>query len=135
MTYMARRHRNVYAGADSTAKLPVRGKVNEPWEIVMLAYATALDALNRRLLTRDPRKEIKATKKKLEGRFALLRFLAIRNGHRRILPIIEEYRRLAEMYLAGYLPPGVYAAELERLSWQVGLPPFAIQAVKLQVRA
>lgn len=129
------RHKNVYAGIDSTTKLPVRGKVNEPWEIIMLAYATALDATNLKFRTRNPEKEIRATKSKASGRFALLRLLAIRNGHRNLLPVIQRYQDLCEAYLDGRIPPQVYVTMLEQLSWRVGLPPFAIEAVKRQVRA
>ena len=129
------RHKNVYAGIDSTAKLPVRGKVNEPWEIIMLAYATALDAANLRFRTRNPEKEIRATKSKASGRFALLRLLAIKSGHRRLIPIINKYWELCEAYLDRKIPPHIYVQLLERLSWSVGLPPFAIAAVKRQVRA
>ena len=48
-----RKHKNIYMGSDSTAKLPIFGRVDTGNEIALNAIATAYDSLNSKMLTRQ----------------------------------------------------------------------------------
>lgn len=62
-------------GQFSTAKIPVRGKVNTDKEVLMNAYATAYDSINRFMLSRQFGRFDKTTPREIHGRFSVLKSL------------------------------------------------------------
>lgn len=72
---MRKKNKNIYMGVNSTAKLPVFGKVDTANEICLNAIATAYDALNNRMLTRQHGVFDETTLTEINGRFSVLRML------------------------------------------------------------
>lgn len=72
---MRKKHKNIYMGKDSTAKLPVFGRVDTDNEICLNAIATAYDALNNIMLTKRLGMFDKTTIAEINGRFSVLKML------------------------------------------------------------
>jgi len=103
-------------GEDSVAKIPTRGKVDSVREILMNLYAMCYDLyLDKRLLTHIPGHEIRARVNTLRGRFHVLRLLAIRNGHRHILHIINQAEQLSIAFVHGAISKEAYINQIRTL--------------------
>jgi len=113
---MVGKKKNVYMGEDSVAQIPVRGKVDSVREILMNLYAMCYDLYSdKKLLTHYVGQEIRARANTLKGRFNILRVLAIRNGHRHILHIINQAEQLSIAYVHGAIPREVYISQIRTL--------------------
>lgn len=90
---MRKRKRNIYMGANSTAKLPVFGQVDTDNEICLNAIATAYDSLNNIMLTRKQGAYDKTSPIEINGRFSVLRMLC-RKYAPNSLPVIEQIHNI-----------------------------------------
>lgn len=87
-------------GFDSTAHLPVFGKVDTGNEICLNAIATAYDSLNGQMLTRMPGSFNKTTLDLVNKRFSILRMLCRKHSPGK-LSIIEEIYSIAADHARG----------------------------------
>lgn len=95
---MRNKHKNIYMGANSTAKLPVFGKVDTDNEICLNAIATAYDSLNSRMLTRQPGVFDKTTPAEINGRFSVLRLLCRNYAPDKLIVVNEIHKVVMEHY-------------------------------------
>jgi len=110
------KRKNVYMGPDSVAQIPIRGKVDSVKEIAMNLYATCYDLYSdKKLLTHIPGQEIKARVNTLRGRFYVLRLLALRNGHKHLLPIIDHAEQLSIAFVHGAIHREAYIHQIRAL--------------------
>lgn len=130
---MARRHKNVYMGKDSTAKIPTRGKVNEDWEILLNTYATAYDAINGIMLTRVPGQFDKTTVKEVRGRFLVLRRLAKKYAPE-VLPAVEQLEDLTLRHVKGEISDYQFLRSIRAIVMRYGLSPDLINLVEAKIR-
>lgn len=93
--------RNVYAGKDSVAKIPIKNKVDTSKEIIAVSYALAYDLINLEMLDRNGNL-IPADARLINGRFGVLYALASRfSKSRKIKEIIHKLHNLALSRLSG----------------------------------
>lgn len=126
--------RNVYMGPNSTAGIIVHGKVNEDWEILLNTYATAYDAINSIMLTRQPGVFDRTTAQELHGRFAVLKMLAKRYAPEK-LPVINELERLSLDHLKGKLSDREFLRRIRSLVRKHGMSEDLINYVEAQIQA
>ena len=90
--------RNIYMGAKSTAKLPIFGKVDTCPEICLNVIATAYDALNDIMLTRQSGVFTKTNPATINGRFTVLKGLAKRYAPDRLIVINQIHKIVMDNY-------------------------------------
>ena len=121
-------------GANSTAKLPTRGKVNEDWEILMNTYAVAFDALNRFMLTRQPGKYDPTTLREIHGRFAILKLLARKYAPHK-LKAIEKLEQLTKAHFKGQISDRQFLAQIRTVTVRHGLNPQLVMLAEHHINA
>ncbi|MEM4935124.1 MAG: hypothetical protein QXY78_04255 [Thermoplasmata archaeon] len=124
------KHKNVYAGPDSTAKIPVQGKVDSKIEILAVAYALAYDLANLQLLTRTPGKLKKADLDTVNGRFKVLYILARKHSPSTV-QIIRQFHQLALKRLNG-MDAHTYLTRIRELALK-HLPPHLVHLIEQKV--
>ncbi len=122
--------KNVYAGKHSTAKIPVKGKVDSFREIVAIAYALTYDLKDKLLLTRT-RKVVKATPQRINGRFKVLYLLAEKYS-KRAKGVITKFHKLANLYLHNKINRFEFLARAREIA-QAYLPPTDIMIIEMHV--
>lgn len=118
----------------STAGIPTRGKVDEDWEILENTYATAYDAINKFLLSRNPKKLIPRNIDLINKRFKVLYKLAEKHAPR-LIPVIRQLHKLAVAHARGQINDRQYLAEIRRITMQAGLSTMLIDLVERHVDA
>ena len=88
---MRKRNKNIYMGVDSTARLPVVGRVDSGNEILLNAIAVGYDALNNRMLTRYVGVYDKTSLREINGRFGVLRLLCNRHAPSKLTTVNRIY--------------------------------------------
>jgi len=117
---MRKRNKNIYMGPDSTAKLPVFGKVDTDNEICLNAIATAYDALNNKMLTRKFGVYDKTTLTEINGRFSVLRLLC-RNYAPNKLNLVNKIQDIVTNHFKGHLSDSQALSMLQQVSNEAGL--------------
>ena len=95
---MRKKNKNIYMGPNSTAKLPVFGRVDTDNEICLNAIATAYDALNNRMITRQPGSFDATTLPEINGRFNVLRMLCRKYAPNKLIVIDEIHNVVIEHF-------------------------------------
>ncbi|WP_456477596.1 hypothetical protein [Geoglobus ahangari] len=126
--------RNVYIGPNSTAGIIVHGKVNEDWEVLLNTYATAYDAINSIMLTRQPGVFDRTTVEELHGRFAVLKMLARRYAPE-LYNVIEQLEDLSVKHLKGQISDKEFLRRIRGLARRHGLSEDLINYVEAQIQA
>lgn len=121
---------NVYAGRNSTAKIPVQGKVDSKIEILAVAYALAYDLANLQLLTRKAGELIKADVPTVNGRFKVLYILAHKHA-KSAIPIIRQFHELAIKRLNG-MSQQTYLKQIRAIALK-HLPPHLVNLIEQKV--
>jgi hypothetical protein len=129
-----KKNRNIYMGPKSTAKLPVRGRVDEDWEILLNTFATAYDAANNIMLTRSPGVFDPATDRELRGRFAILKLLAKKHSPDK-LNAIKYLEKLSLDNLHGKLPDRVFLQKVREVCRKEGLRQDLINQAERNINA
>jgi len=106
---------NIYMGENrSIARIPTKGKVNDPTEVFGAGYATAFDAVNGRLLTRKPGKFDDATIREINGRFAVVKLLCRKNCPSR-MPAIEKLHSLTISHIKGRISESAFIRQIREI--------------------
>lgn len=95
---MKKRHKNIYMGPNSTAKLPVFGKVDTDNEICLNAIATAYDALNNTMLTRREGVFDQTNLTEINGRFSILKMLCRRYAPGKLVVINQIHKIVTDNF-------------------------------------
>lgn len=128
-----KKHKNVYMGKDSTAKIPKVGKVDAKWEILANTYATIYDALNNKMLTRTEGKFRRTTVKLIRGRFFVLKMLAKKHQ-----PNLEKtIRRLEDLTIAyrqGKINKRELLQKVRKILKSKGLSPRTMKSIEQKIK-
>lgn len=95
---MKKLNRNIYMGPKSTAKIPIFGKVDTCPEICLNVIATAYDALNDIMLTRQSGVYTKTNPATINGRFTVLKGLAKKYAPDRLIVINQIQKIVMDNY-------------------------------------
>lgn len=95
---MRKRNKNIYMGNNSTARLPIVGKVDTGNEICLNAMATAYDALNNKMLTRQMGVFDNTTLTEINSRFSILRMLARKHAPNKIVVVNKIYNVIRDHF-------------------------------------
>lgn len=95
---MKQKHKNIYMGPNSTARLPVFGKVDTDNEICLNAIATAYDALNNTMITRNEGVLDTTTLQVINGRFNVLKTLCRRYAPNKLTLIEKIHKTVIDNY-------------------------------------
>ena len=130
---MAKKHKNVYIGKDSTAGIQVKGKVDQDWEILVTLYATAYDAVNNdTMLTRTPGQYDEADFKEVHGRFYVLKMLAGKYAPH-LKPEIEKIEKLTLKNMKGQISDKEYLRQLRQIAIKHGVPTEVLDEVEFKI--
>ncbi len=99
---MNKNNKNIYMGSDSTAKIPVKDKVDTDYEILLNIFSTGYDALNNIMLTKKPGVFNKTSLSEVNSRFGILRMLCSRYSPK-ILPVIDEIYSIIQSNYNGFI--------------------------------
>lgn len=119
-------------GANSTAKLPVFGRVDTDNEICLNAIATAYDALNSRMLTRSPGVFDKTTPAEINGRFNVLRLLC-RNYAPDKLIVVNEIHNVVMKHYKGNISDVQAIDLLQNIISKYNLNPGILNVASLHI--
>lgn len=89
-------------GSRSTAKIPIVNKVNTGNEICLNAIATAYDALNGKMLTRQLGVYDQANIKSINGKFHVLRMLCSKHAPSKLI-VIDRIHKITTDNLKGII--------------------------------
>lgn len=111
---------NIYMGQQSTAKLPVHGRIDEDWEFLMSNFSLAYDAVNAIMLTKTPGRFDPTTEKEIKARFAMEKSIARRRDPSK-LKLIEHVEQLSLANLYGRLSDKAYLRKIREIHRKAGL--------------
>jgi len=131
---MRGKQKPIYMGAQSTARIPTRGAVNEDWELLLQGYATAYDGLSGGLLTPDPRVMAQASANEIKARFYGLK-IACKRNQSRLLPTIKKLESIALANNAGRMGDRTALNELKKVVYSNGLNPGVLMVAEQHVNA
>lgn len=129
---MRRKHKNIYMGLNSTARLPVFGKVDTDNEICLNAIATAYDALNNIMLTRNEGVLDKTTLQVINNRFSVLKMLCRRYAPDK-LNLIEKIHKLVVDNYKGGISDGQALSLMHDLCIRYNVNPGMLNIAMLHV--
>jgi len=129
-----KKHKNVYMGKDSTAKIPIKGKVNSRTEILANTYATIYDSLNNKMLTRTEGKYRKTTVKLIKGRFFVLKMLA-KKHQPKLVGTIDKLEDLTIAYRQGKINKRELLQKVRKILKSKGLPPRTMKLIEQKIKA
>ena len=129
-----KKHKNVYMGKDSTAKIPKVGKVDAKWEILANTYATIYDALNNKMLTRIEGKFRRTTVKLIRGRFFVLKMLA-KKHQPKLVGTIDKLEDLTIAYRKGKISKRELLQKVRKILKSRGLSPRTMRLIEQKIRA
>jgi len=129
---MKKRYKNIYMGPDSTAKLPVFGKVNTSNEIRLNIIATAYDSLNNTMLTRKAGVFDQTTLKKINGRFSTLRLLSRKHAPTELMLTDQIYKIVAD-HFKNIISDAQALASLQNICMRYNVDPFLLNIAMFHV--
>lgn len=129
---MRTRNKNIYMGPDSTARLPIFGKVDTDNEICLNAIATAYDALNGKMLTKQFGVYDKTTPTEINGRFGILRMLCRRYAPNK-LSIVNNIQNVITEHFKGNISDSQALALLQNISNKNNLNPNVLNIAALHI--
>ena len=128
-----KKHKNVYMGKDSTAKIPIKGKVNSRTEILANTYATIYDSLNNKMLTRTEGKYRKTTVKLIKGRFFVLKMLA-KKHQPKLVGTIDKLEDLTIAYRQGKINKRELLQKVRKILKSKGLSQKMMKLIEQKIR-
>lgn len=129
---MKKNHKNIYMGVESTAKLPVFGKVDTENEIILNSLATAYDALNEIMLTKKEGYFEKTNLVKINGRFSILKMLCRKYSPSKMMMVNKIHNIVIENF-KGNISDKEVITYLQNLSIQYGFNPGMINMVMFHI--
>jgi hypothetical protein len=124
---------NPYMGPGSVARLPVHGKVNEDWEILLNCYAVGYDSHNPVML--GPQGRFSPTDlNEIRSRFSQLKRIARKYAPQK-LRTIESLERLSIQNHAGKISDRAYVHKLRLIVLSNGLDPTLIDQAEARINA
>lgn len=129
---MRKRNKNIYMGPDSTAGIPVFGKVDTDNEICLNAIATAYDALNKKMLTRKVGVFDNTTLTEINGRFSVLRLLCRKYAPNKII-VVNKIHDVVVNHFKGHLSDSQALMMLQKICDEYGLNPDVFNIAALHI--
>lgn len=127
-----RKNKNIYMGENSTAKMPVFGRVDTDNEICLNAIATAYDALNNKMLTRQHGMFDKTTLTEINGRFGVLRMLCRKYAPSKLI-VIDKIHKVVVDNFRGHISDSKAVSSLQNICTQHNLNPGILNIAAIQI--
>ena len=124
--------RNIYLGGNSTAGLPVQGKTDQDWEILLESYSTAYDSVNSIMLTKKQGVFDKSTEREIKARFAVIKKICKRHAPK-LIKTIERIEKLSLDNLYGKISDKEYLRRIREIHRKNGLKENLINQAEYQV--
>lgn len=120
-------------GNNSVAGIPIKGKVNNDYEILLNCYALAYDSHNELMIGRSQGHPKKTTSSEIRKRFSELKRISRKYAPGK-LRTIEAIERLALDNHAGKISDLAYISRLRMISMQHNINPMMLNQAESRIR-